>query len=118
MPPHHFPKCFFAYLDILGFSRFVLNMNKLPEFRDDPIKKQKQLLDYYSVLEPLVMGPVYGKGKITTNDEVASIVKTEKPKLNSYIVTVPSGSVLCEPSKLIITPGSGLVLLTVRTAFG
>jgi hypothetical protein len=62
-------------------------MNKIPEFREDPTKKQKQLLDYYSVLEPLVMGPVYGKGKITTNDEVASIVKTEKPKLNSYIVS-------------------------------
>lgn len=66
-----FNKTFFCFLDLLGFSRFVLKLSN--EYRDDPGAKQKKLMHYYGVLEPLVNGSIFQKDA--------------QPTLNSFIVS-------------------------------
>ncbi|MHA1672294.1 MAG: hypothetical protein ACTSYI_01575 [Promethearchaeota archaeon] len=54
-----FPHTFFAYLDLLGFSQFVLTLASQEQSRKDPASKQQILLYYYNVLEPLVNGSIF-----------------------------------------------------------
>ena len=82
-----FPQTYFCFLDILGFSRFVMRLNKNPEFHRNPLMKQKKLMDYYNVIQPLVLGSVYGNYRTFSNDEVKELMKTDDPRLNSYIVS-------------------------------
>ena len=82
-----FPKTYFCFLDILGFSKFVLNLNKQPEFQHNPLLKQKKLVDYYNVIQPLVLGSVYGNYRTFTNEDISKLMKTDDPRLNSYIVS-------------------------------
>ena len=81
-----FPYTFFAYLDLLGFSRFVLNLSDHPDYKNAPEKKQQTLLYYYNVLEPMVNGSIFSKkGKKLYED--TSIFQYPEVVLNSMIVS-------------------------------
>lgn len=87
-----FPKTFFAYLDLLGFSQFVLNLSAQKEFQNDPFRKQQTLLYYYNVLEPLVNGSIFAQKSISesgnaTNIEMNNDFKVQISELNSMIVS-------------------------------
>lgn len=82
-----FSDTFVCFLDILGFSKYVLSLNDIPKFKADPILKQKELLKYYNIIYPLVIGPVYGQFQNFSNTQAKKIVQTQKPRLNSYIVS-------------------------------
>ena len=54
-----FPYTYFAFLDLLGFSQFVLTLASQEQSSRDPASKQQILLYYYNVLEPLVNGSIF-----------------------------------------------------------
>ncbi|UYP47146.1 hypothetical protein NEF87_003431 [Candidatus Lokiarchaeum ossiferum] len=87
-----FPTTFFAYLDLLGFSQFVLNLSAQEEFQKDPFRKQQTLLYYYNVLEPLVNGSIFAHKSIPSPENVEPIknynnFKVKISELNSMIVS-------------------------------
>ena len=82
-----FPRTYFCYLDILGFSRYVLNLNNITDLQANPTEKQKLLLNYYNIIHPLVMGPIYGQHHIFTNEDVNKLIQSGSPRLNSYIIS-------------------------------
>ncbi|WP_371802642.1 hypothetical protein [Candidatus Lokiarchaeum ossiferum] len=87
-----FPTTFFAYLDLLGFSQFVLNLSSQEEFQKDPFRKQQTLLYYYNVLEPLVNGSIFAHKSISSPENVEPIknynnFKVKISELNSMIVS-------------------------------
>lgn len=91
-----FPKTYFAYLDLLGFSQFVLNLEQEtldPSESQDPQTPQQILLYYYNVLEPLVNGSIFSparkfnpwKSKTETGSQA-----TSDPSSHSYSYILPN----------------------------